>query len=348
MLDGGTADRRRTGLLLVNIGTPDSPRPAEVRRFLREFLSDPRVIDLPSWQRWMLVNLLILPFRPRRSAESYRRIWSADGSPLLVHGRELTRKVQERLGDAVEVLLGMRYGKPSIRSALERFHNSGIRQITVLPLYPQHSQATTGSTTERVLSEAAKFGADFDIRMAPPFYDHPRFIEALAGIAAPCIERLSPDMVFFSFHGLPLRQVQAADRSGAHCLRSGDCCERIDDVNRDCYRAQCFATARLLADRLQLPESKWTVSFQSRMGRAEWIAPHTAELLAREARRGCKRAVIISPSFVADCLETLHELGIEAVEIWKAHGGDELQLVPALNADDAWADAVAAIGLEQQ
>jgi len=348
MHNGGAADKPRTGLLLVNIGTPESPRPAHVRRYLREFLSDPRVIDLPTMQRWILVNMLILPFRPRRSAAAYRKIWTDKGSPLLQHGRELTRKVQSRLGDSVEVLLAMRYGKPSIHSALERFRDSGIRQITVLPLYPQHSSATTGSTTEKVRSEAAKLGDDLDIRMAPPFYDHPRFIEALASVARPYIERVAPEKVFLSFHGLPVRQVQAADRSGAHCLRVEDCCERIEDVNRDCYRAQCFATARLLADQLGLPEEKRVVCFQSRLGRTEWIGPHTAEVLAEEAQRGCKRALIISPSFVADCLETLHELGIEGVKRWQANGGEELELIPALNDDDAWADAVAAMASEQR
>jgi ferrochelatase len=348
MHEGGAADGGRTGLLLVNIGTPESPRPADVRRYLREFLSDPRIIDLPAPLRWMLVNLLILPFRPRRSAAAYRRIWTDQGSPLLLHGRELARKVQQRLGEGVEVLLGMRYGKPSISCALGRFCDSGIRRVVCLPLYPQYSEATTGSTTEKVLSEAAKLGADLDIRFAPPFYDHPRFIEALAGIASPLINQLAPERVFFSFHGLPVRQVRAADRGAAHCLRAADCCERIDELNSDCYRAQCYATARLLADRLGLPEEQRAVCFQSRLGRTEWIGPHTAELLAGEAGRGVRRALVISPSFVADCLETLHEIGIEGVELWRANGGEELQLVPSLNADDAWADAVAAMASEQE
>jgi ferrochelatase len=348
MHEGGAADGGRTGLLLVNIGTPSSPRISDVRRFLREFLSDPRVIDLPAPLRWMLVNLLILPFRPRRSAAAYRRVWADTGSPLLLHGRELARKVRERLGEGVEVLLGMRYGEPAISDALRLFRDAGIRTIKVLPLYPQFSQATTGSTAEKVLTEAAKLGEELDIRFVKPFYDHPRFIEALARLASARIEQFAPERVFFSFHGLPVRQVQAADHGGEHCLRAPDCCERIDDVNRDCYRAQCFATARLVADRLGLPEEKRVVCFQSRLGRTEWIGPHTAELLASEAQRGVKRALVISPSFVADCLETLHEIGIEGVELWRAHGGEQLELAPALNADDAWADAVAAIAGEQE
>lgn len=344
---GPAADRAGSGLLLVNIGTPDSPAPADVRRYLREFLSDPLVIDLPALPRRLLVSLAILPFRPRRSAESYRRIWSDEGSPLLLHGLGLSAKVQRRLGDGVPVALGMRYGNPSIRSALERLRDAGARRIAALPLYPQYSRAATGSTVEKIRTEAAKLGDPFDIRIAPPFYDDPRFIDALARKALPAIERLSPERIFFSFHGLPVRQIRAADPSGAHCLRIADCCERIGKANRDCYRAQCFATARLLAERLRLPEGSWRISFQSMLGRAEWIGPHTPDLLAQEARRGCRRAVIISPSFVADCLETLHELGIEAAELWRANGGELLELVPSLNADDAWADAVAEIFRER-
>jgi ferrochelatase len=335
----------KAGILLVNIGTPDSPRPKDVRRYLREFLSDPQVIDLPAIKRWMLVNLVILPFRPRRSSEAYRRIWSPEGSPLLLHGRRLARKVQERLGEGVVVELGMRYGRPSIRDALERLRAAGIGKVTALPLYPQQSAATTGSTVRKISEEAAGLGDELDIRVAPPFYDHPLFIEALARKALPFIERSAPERVFFSFHGLPVRQVQASDPSGTHCLRTPDCCRRIDDRNRTCYRAQCFATAELVADRLYLPADKWSVCFQSRMGRSEWISPYTTDVLAEQARK-CKRAVIISPSFVADCLETLHELGIEGVEIWRSHGGAELELMPSLNSDDAWADAVAAMARE--
>jgi ferrochelatase len=346
-LESEEMGKPQTGLLLVNVGSPESPARADVRRFLREFLSDPDVLDIPPLLRWMILRLVILPFRTGRSARAYRKIWTDEGPPLLVHGLALTRKVRQRLGNDYEVVPAMRYGKPSIRGALESLSGRGIRRVVVLPMFPQYSAAVTGSTRTKVLAEVAELGDPFDIQFIPPFYDHPGFIEALASVARPCIERVAPEKIFLSFHGLPVRQVKAADDSGAHCLEKPDCCEAIDDSNRHCYRAQCFATARLLAERLEMPEDVWTVCFQSRLGRAAWIPPYTHDVQEREARRGVKRAVIISPSFVADCLETLHELGIEAVENWVRNGGELLEPVPALNASDSWADTVAAMARER-
>ena len=273
----------KTGLLLINLGTADSPTPGAVRAYLREFLMDPRVLDLPALRRWLIVHLFILPFRPRRSAEAYAKIWTPEGSPLLVHGRALAAKVAARLGAGAEVALGMRYGNPSIASALKRLREAGAERLVVFPLYPQNSGATTGSTLDKVRDETAGHWAPADIRIVPPFYDHPAFIDALAGLARPVIERIGPERVFFSFHGLPERQIRKADPGGGHCLARPDCCERIGEANRDCYRAQCFATARLLADRLALPAEQRRVCFQSRLGRTPWIGPHTDELLAEEA-----------------------------------------------------------------
>jgi ferrochelatase len=322
---GEAMGRPDRGLLLVNVGSPDSPAPREVRRYLREFLSDPAVMDIAAPLRWLILHLIILPFRPARSAKAYRRIWTGEGSPLLVHGRALVRKVRRLLGDGWVVELGMRYGNPSIRSALERLSERGIERLVVLPMYPQYSAAVTGSTRRKVLEQAG----ELDVRMAPSFYDHPMFIEALASLAQPRIEQTAPEKIFFSFHGLPLRQAKLTDDSGMP------------------YREQCFATARLLAERLKLADDAWTVCFQSRLGRSDWIQPYTNEVLEEEARRGIRRAVVMSPSFVADCLETLHELGIEAVEHWKRHGGEILEVIPALNDTDGWADAVAAMARER-
>jgi ferrochelatase len=240
----------------------------------------------------------------------------------------------------------MRYGNPSIASALDRLRDRNVERLVVFPLYPQNSEATTGSTLDKVRKEAAGSWAPDAIRIVPPFYDHPAFIEALAGLAGPLIERAGPERVFLSFHGLPERQIRKADRGGAHCLIRPDCCERIGEANRDCYRAQCYATARLLADRLALPDERRVVCFQSRLGRTPWIRPYTDEVLADAARAGCRRAVILSPAFVADCLETLEELGLRAAETWREHGGESLELVPCLNAGDEWADAVVRIARE--
>jgi ferrochelatase len=328
---------------LVNLGTPRSPRPADVRRYLREFLMDPRVIDLPFVRRWLLVNLTIAPLRARRSGAAYSKIWTTRGSPLLFHGLDLAAAVQRRLGDGVAVELGMRYGEPSIPAALERLERRGAGQLVVFPLYPQSSSASTGTALEQVFDWAGARWNVPSLLVVPQFYDHPAFLDACTAAARPLVTRAGVERVYFSFHGLPERHIKKSDRSGTHCLSRADCCAAIVPANRDCYRAQCFATARLLAARLGLPPEKWTVCFQSRLGRDPWIQPYTDELLAADARAGCRRAVIASPAFVADCLETLEELGIRALELWKENGGESLDVVPCLNAREDWVEAVITI-----
>jgi protoporphyrin/coproporphyrin ferrochelatase len=340
----GSAMKERAGLLLINLGTPDAPRPPEVRRYLREFLSDPRVLDMPAFLRFLLLELVILPRRPRASAAAYQKIWSAEGSPLLVYGKALAEKVQALLGDAVQVELAMRYGNPSIASALDRFAAAGVSRLVVFPLYPQYSSAATGSSIEQVTRLAAGRWNTPYLQIIPPFYDHPAYVAARAEVARPFLNP-APERVFFSFHGLPERQIRKSDPSGGHCLVRADCCAAVGPVNRYCYRAQCHAAARLLADRLGVPEEQRIVCFQSRLGRAPWLSPNTEEVLAEEARKGVRRAVII-PAFVTDCLETLEELAIRGVEIWRANGGTSLQVVPALNAGDGFATAVVEIAAQ--
>jgi ferrochelatase len=336
--------KERSGLLLINLGTPDAPRPPEVRRYLREFLSDPRVLDMPAFLRFLLLELVILPRRPRASAAAYQKIWSPEGSPLLVHGRALAAKVQALLGDAVQVELAMRYGQPAIATALDRFAAAGVSRLVVLPLYPQYSSAATGSSIERVLRLAAGRWNTPYLQVIPPFYDHPAYLAARAELARPFLEP-APERVFLSFHGLPERQIRKSDPSGSHCFARADCCAAVGPANRHCYRAQCHATARLLAERLGVPEERRIVCFQSRLGRSPWLSPATDEVLAAEARRGVRHAVII-PAFVADCLETLEELAIRGVEIWRRNGGETLRVVPALNANDRFADAVVEIATQ--
>jgi ferrochelatase len=332
----------RVGLLLVNLGTPDAPRPAEVRRYLREFLSDPRVLDLPALRRFLLLELVILPRRPAVSAAAYSKIWTEEGSPLLVHSRALADKLQERLGSDVQVELAMRYGQPSIAGALDRLERSGVSRIALLPLYPQYSAAATGSSIARVLElAAARWNTPF-VQVIPPFYDHPAYLDARADSIRPFLASPEPELILFSFHGLPERHLRRSDSSpapGGHCLSRADCCDRIDSSNRFCYRAQCHATARSLAARLGLPSEKMVVCFQSRLGRTPWLRPYTDEVLAEHARRGVRHAVLV-PSFVADCLETLEELGLRGSEIWRDHGGETLRLVPALNASDRFVEAL--------
>jgi ferrochelatase len=330
----------RTGVLLVNLGTPDSPRVRDVRRYLREFLSDPRVIDIPAPARWLLLHLVILPFRPRRSAEAYRKIWTPRGAPLLVHGRALRDAVARELGPSYVVELGMRYGRPSIRSALERLGGADVARTLVLPLYPQYSEAATGSSVACVEAEVERRPELPPLDVLPDFHDDPGFVSAWVGVAQPELEAFRPDFVLFSYHGLPERQVKAAD-PGAHCLMSDDCCDEIGPANRRCYRAQCFATTRALAARLGLPPDRHSTAFQSRLGRTPWIGPYTDAALPELAAAGHRRLAVLCPAFVADCLETLEEIGIRAREQWLELGGEELHLVPSLNATPAWAATVA-------
>jgi ferrochelatase len=335
------AKRPRTGVLLVNLGTPDSPRVADVRRYLREFLGDPRVIDIPAALRWLLLYGVILPFRPRRSAAAYACIWREEGSPLLLHSRAFAAALAEKLGDEFAVELGMRYGAPAIADALARLESRGVTHIVALPLFPQYASSSSGSALQRILECVAERWNVPDIETLGPFYDEPGFIEALADLAKPQLDDFEPDHVVMSFHGLPERQVRKSDTSGRHCLAGEDCCDRISDTNRFCYRAHCFATARLLAAALGLPDAGYSVAFQSRLGRTPWIRPYTDLLLPELAKRGVRRVAFLCPSFVADCLETLEEIGIRGREQWRELGGSDLLLVPCLNADPAWVEAVA-------
>src|SRR6185503_11498598 len=235
------------GLLLVNLGTPDEPTSPAVRRYLRQFLSDPRVLDIHPVGRAALLNLVILPRRPSQSAEAYRKIWDpARGSPLLYHSQDLTRLVAERLGKDWKVELAMRYGNPSIESALERLRAASADAIVVLPLYPQYAASSTGSSLEEVYRLAAARWNTPSLAAVPPFYDQEAFISAFAAVGRPVIEREHPDHVLFSFHGLPERHMRKSDDSGQHCLASPSCCDQVNGVNRNCYRAQSYATARAL------------------------------------------------------------------------------------------------------
>jgi ferrochelatase len=328
-----------TGLLLINLGTPTEPTTPAVRHYLREFLGDPRVLDMNGVGRALLLHLVILPFRPAKSAHAYRSIWTDRGSPLLYHSQDLAARVAERLGAGWHVELAMRYGTPSLVAALVGMQRAGIDRIVVLPLFPQYASSSTGTAVARVMELAALQWNVPSLDIVPAFYDDAGFLDAFAKVARPALAEARADHVLFSFHGLPVRQVLKGDPSGEACLRSGDCCERM--ANPACYRAQCVATARGLATRLGL--EAYTVCFQSRLGRIPWIEPHTDREIDRLAREGKKRLAVVCPAFVADCLETLEEIGIRGREQFRAAGGEELILVPSLNASDAWVEAVVAM-----
>ena len=332
-------------MLLVNLGTPDAPDAPALRRYLAQFLMDPRVIDVNVVSRALLVYGAVLPFRPRKSAAQYRTIWTDRGSPLLFHGLDLRAALAQRLGPAGgEVRLAMRYGSPSIASGLDALEHHGVGRITVVPLYPQYASSSTGSTLDVVYRWAAKRSVAPALTVVPAFYAHEGFLDPLAEVTRPAID--GAEHVLMSFHGLPERQVHATDHAGNYCLASTDCCATIGSANRDCYRAQCYATARGLAQRLQLEPDRWSVSFQSRLGRTPWIRPFTDVVLADLRQRGISRIAVVCPSFVADCLETLEEIGVRAREQWTALGGESLVLAPCLNAHPRWVDGLARIVAE--
>jgi ferrochelatase len=331
---------QRVGVLLINLGTPDSPQTADVRRYLAEFLMDGRVLSIPAVPRWLLLHGVILRTRPAKSAEAYRKVWTERGSPLLFHTEDLAVKVQERLGETALVRVAMRYGQPSIGSALEGMRSAGIDRIVAIPLYPQYSSAATGSSIAKLSDEIEQRWSTPFVQVAPPFYDHPTFIRALTASIRPVIEREQPDHVLWSYHGLPESHCKRTDDTAAHCLQSASCCDRIVAANRNCYRAQCYATTRALDRALGLGAGQSSTAFQSRLAGEPWIKPYTDERVVDLARRGVKRLVVATPSFVADCLETLEEIGLRADEDFRAAGGEKLTLVPCLNSDDAWADAV--------
>jgi ferrochelatase len=331
----------RTGVLLLNLGTPDSPSVRDVRRYLREFLSDPRVIDIPALPRWLLVNLVIAPFRPRRSAEAYRKIWSAEGSPLLLNGLALRDGVGAVLGNDHVVTLGMRYGRPSIRDALDRLLASDVDRIVALPLFPQWAESSTGSAVARLEEEIDRLPHAPPVETLPAFYDDPGFIESFASVARPVLADSQPEHVLFSYHGLPERQIRAADPTAAHCLANDACCEKPGRALEHCYRAQCYATTRALSSALGLDPGHLSTAFQSRLGRTPWIRPYTDLVLPELAERGVKRLAVLCPSFVADCLETLEEIGLRARDQWRELGGDLLTLVPCPNAHPRFVEAVA-------
>lgn len=335
----------RPGLLLVNLGTPDAPEPGPVRRYLREFLSDPRVLDINPVGRKALLELVILPRRPRKSAEAYREVWTEEGSPLLVHGKALARGVADAL-PGWNVELAMRYGNPSIASGLDALAARGTDDPVVLPLFPQYASSSTGSAVEAVYREAGRRWNTPFVRVVPPFYDHPAFIEASVQVARPVLDAGDFDHVLFSYHGVPERHVTKSDPTGSHCLARPDCCARITDANRQCYSAHCHATTRALVEALGLDPGQVSMAFQSRLGRTPWLRPFTDERVQELAKAGVRRLAVLCPSFVADCLETIEEIGLRARDDFREAGGEDLVLVPSLNAAPAWVTAVADLARE--
>ena len=315
----------KTAVLLINLGTPDSHAPSAVRRYLRQFLSDPRVIEIPRVLWLPILYAFVLTTRPSQSARKYAKIWYPEGSPLRVHTERQTRLLGERLGPQVRVEFAMRYGEPSIPRALARLKGDGCERVLLFPMYPQYAASTTASALDHVTEFLRRTRNIPEIRLVKEFHDHPAYIDALAGLVQEHWRQSGrPDKLLMSFHGLP-----------QYTLARGDP-----------YAQECRQTARLLAGRLGLAESEWQAAFQSRFGRTAWIEPYTASTLSEYARQGVRRVDVVCPGFVADCLETLEEIGIEARRTFLDSGGAEFHLLPCLNERADWIDTLAVISRE--
>ena len=332
----------KKGVLLVNLGTPVSTRVSDVRAYLHEFLSDPRVIDIPAVFRALLLYLVILPFRPSKSAHAYRSIWTKEGSPLLVESTKLKNKVQGKLGSDFVVELGMRYAQPSLESALKKLEDAACEKIDIIPLFPHYSSASTGSALQKIMEVLSKKWNVPSISVKSPFFEETGFLDSFFEVWKESVEGFNPDFVLFSYHGVPERHMRKSDttQGNAFCLKTKGCCDVQCPANAFCYKAQCYATTRGLVERMGLKPGGYETSFQSRLGRTPWIQPYTDVVLEEFAKKGFKRIAVLCPAFTADCLETIEEIGMRAKEDWIKFGGEDLRLIPSLNSHPKWVDTV--------
>lgn len=321
----------RVGYIIGNIGSPDSTSVVDVRSYLRRFLMDPHVIDLPWLFRFILVHGVILRKRPQRSAKAYEKIWTPMGSPLVVFGERLRETLSREL--ASEVLSAMRYSQPFIRDVLAGLKGEGIDEIRYAPLFPHYAMSTRKSAIHSLTQAAKVTRYDGRLQVLKPFYDHPSYIAALVESAKPYLD---VDHILFSFHGVPERHIRKADPSGQHCLASPDCCKVDSPIHKSCYRAQCLKTMWAFAEAAGLDEERYSHSFQSRLGGGAWLQPYTTEHVVQLAERGVKDLAVICPTFAIDCLETLDEIGSKASDVFRSAGGAQLQLIPCLNDHPIW------------
>ena len=328
-------------VLLLNLGTPAQPTAKGLREFYRYFFADPFVFDMNPLGRWLLRNLIIMPFRAPKTAKKYASIWTDDGSPLKVYADKLQASLQlafNTAGEEVLVVNGMAYSEPFIGQAMAELERRGVTDILLLPLFPQYSTATTASVFHGVKTAATRWQQAPNLHFINDLFSEPAFIRAWSILIRRHLAEVQVDHVVFSYHGLPEKNIVKADQ-GDYCS-FGDCCQQITQKNRYCYRAQCIATTESLVTALGWEQDRYSIAFQSRFGRAAWIQPYLDEHIVELAKKGIKKLAIATPSFVSDCLETIHEIGIEYREEFLSAGGDEFQLIPNLNDDPAWFDAV--------
>lgn len=331
----------KTGLLVVNLGTPDAPEYGAVKRYLTEFLMDGRVIDIPFWKRFLLVNGIIAPFRSRKVAREYKKLWTALGSPLLTHGLVLVYKLLQKFDGSpwdVEVELAMRYQSPSIQVALEKLRAKGVDEIIVFPLFPQYASATTGSVNQKVMEVVTQWQVIPSIQFLNSYHSHPEFINVFAMKVLADIGKHRPDHVLFSYHGIPERHLDRIREEAGYCDAGCNCGN--GEYQPYCYRSACFQTSKLIAESIGLDADNYTTSFQSRLGKDPWIKPYTDATIEELTKKGIKNLLVVSPSFVADCLETTLEIGEEYRDLFLENGGEKFNFTESLNADNLWVDAV--------
>jgi len=334
----------KTAVLLVNLGTPDSPSVKDVRKYLFEFLNDPRVIDIPTLARAILVNLIIVPFRAPKSAKIYQELWTNNGipdgrksSPILYYGKSVQEKLQQSLSSNYDVYLAMRYKNPSLDDILKDVYKKYYEKIIVIPLFPQYASATTGSVIDKAMKIMSKWWVIPEVKFISQYYDD-------EGVINTIVERAKKynideyDHVLFSYHGLPVRQVDKVYKDGTLC-EEHNCETEINETNKFCYKATCYATTRLIAEKLNLPKEKYTVCFQSRLDK-KWLEPFADKTIIEQAKKGAKKLLVFSPAFVADCLETLIEIGVEYQQLFKQYGGEKVQLVESLNDHPMWIETL--------
>jgi len=323
----------KVGVLIINLGTPDSPSVGDVRKYLFEFLNDPRVIDIPAILRFLLVNFIIVPFRASKSAKIYKDLWTKDGSPILIYGISIRDKLQLALGNDFEVHLAMRYQNPSMDDVLAKMEKNNYKKIIIIPLFPQYASASTGSAIDKAMKLISKWWVIPELQIISQFYDNEGYLNTI-------IERAKQynideyDHILFSYHGLPVRQVDKVYSDGTLC-EEHNCESEINDSNTYCYKATCYATTRLLVEKLNIPNEKYTVCFQSRLDK-KWLEPFSDKVIVEQAKKGAKKLLVFSPAFVADCLETTIEIGKEYQQLFEENGGEKIQLVESLNDHPLW------------
>ena len=317
-----------TGILLINLGSPKKLTKKSVREYLKVFLSDDYVLDLPKILQQIILRVFILPFRPKKTLEAYELIWTPEGSPLIISTESIAKKLSSKTGWDVDY--AMRYEDPSIENALLNFKNKGIYKIIVISLYPHNALATTITTEMETRIVANKLSEDFELVFTKPFFDNEIYINAIANTIKPCIEKASFDKIVFSYHGIPKRQAKKTDETGEHCFSDSNCCEIAGDGSKDCYRSHTRIASDLTAKKLGLSDDQWEVAYQSRLGPG-WLTPFTDKRLAELPEEGKKNIAVLCPSFISDCLETLEEIDIRGRKTFFDAGGEIMTYIPCLN-----------------